>query len=227
MNDGADMSKRGRLVSIQVGRVTELVTPQAAHPDRRPAEWRSGIFKAEMPGPVEVTPAGVEFDEQADLENHGGPDNVVLAYDVGHYPVWRQRLGMPKLAYGNFGENFTVAGFTDETVCIGDVWAVGAGLVLQVTQARQPCYKLARRLGCMEIVKMVRENSWGGWYLRVLHAGTAEAGMEIVLTERRHAEWTAARAVQVMYGRKTEVGAARELAGVAELSVRWKRELVE
>jgi MOSC domain-containing protein YiiM len=218
---------RGRLLSIQVGRVTELVMPSATHPDGRPPLWRSGIFKAEFPGPVDVTPAGVEFDEQADLKNHGGPDNVVLAYDADHYPVWRRRLNMPRLEYGNFGENFTVSGFSDDSVCIGDIWQVGPQLILQVTQARQPCFKLARRLGRLDIVKLVRENSWGGWYLRVLRPGPAEAGMDITLTERRHPDWTVARAVQTMYARQTNPAPASELSALPELSGRWKNELLE
>ena len=218
---------RGRLLSIQVGSVRDMLMPQAAHPDSRPAAWRSGIFKAPLPDPARVTSRGIAGDEQADLENHGGPDNVVLAYDAGHYPVWRERLAMPDLAHGNFGENFTVAGFSDDTVCIGDVWHVGPELILQVTQARQPCFKLARRLGRADIVKMVVENSWGGWYLRVLHEGTAAAGMAIRLGERRHPEWPVARAVQTMYARKADPALARVLAALPELSVRWKRELVD
>jgi MOSC domain-containing protein YiiM len=50
--------------------------------------------------------------------------------------------------------------------------------------------------------------------------------MGIRVVERRHVEWTVARAVQVMYARKREPGEAAELARVAELSARWKRELI-
>jgi len=217
----------GRLLSIQVVSAMDLPPPQFAHPDSRPAAWRSAIFKAVIPGPVAVTPAGIAGDAQADLANHGGPDNVVLAYDAAHYPLWRERLALPDLAPGGFGENFTVVGFSDDTVCIGDVWRVGPELILQVTQPRQPCFKLARRLGRPEIVKMVVENSWGGWYLRVLRPAAAQAGMEITLLEHPHAEWTVACAVQTIYARKTDPSSARALAALPELSTRWKRELVE
>ena len=217
----------GELVGVQVGKVQRLVMPQNVRVDFQHPFWTSGIFKAAVEGKVRVTPLGIEGDEQADPEFHGGPDNVVLAYDAEHYPVWREELGMPELAYGGFGENFTVRGFSDETVCIGDVWRVGDELMLQVTQSRQPCYKLARRLRQQNIVKRVRETSWGGWYLRVLKEGMAAVGMKIERVERMHPEWTIARAVQTMYGRKREEGAARELAGLVELSERWRRELVD
>jgi MOSC domain-containing protein YiiM len=221
----------GRIEGLQVGKVRHLVASKEPAVDFRHAHWTSGIFKTAVADAVHVKKDGLSGDEQADLENHGGPDNVVRAYDAAHYPAWRERLGMPELGYGGFGENFTVrgVGLTDDVVCIGDVWEVGEGegaVLLQVTQARQPCYKLARRLGQPHIVKMVHENSWGGWYLRVLREGMVEAGMGIRVVERRHVEWTVARAVQVMYARKREPGEAAELARVAELSARWKRELI-
>lgn len=217
----------GELVSVQIGRIQRLVMPENARVDFQHPFWTSGIFKSPVEGKVRVTPRGIEGDEQADLQFHGGPDNVVLAYDAEHYPVWRKELAMPELAYGGFGENFTVRGFSDETVCIGDIWQVGKELTLQVTQARQPCYKLARRLRQPHIVKRVRETSLGGWYLRVLKEGIAERGMKIELAERLHPEWTVARAVQTMYSRKKDEEQARKLAALPELSARWKVELLD
>ena len=217
----------GELVGIQVGTVQRLVMPENARVDFQHPFWTSGIFKTAMEGAVRVTKERIEGDQQADPRFHGGPDNVVLAYDADHYPVWREELGMPELAYGGFGENFTVRGFSDDTVCIGDVWRVGPELMLQVTQSRQPCFKLARRLRQPNIVKRVHETSWGGWYLRVLKEGTAEAGMKIERVEQLYPKWTVAAAVQTMYARKSDEEAARELAGLEELSARWKAELQE
>jgi MOSC domain-containing protein YiiM len=217
----------GRLLSVQTGAVQHLTMPPRQFADGRHPFWSSGIFKSAQTGPVRVTPSGIAGDQQADLANHGGPDNVVLAYDAAHYPIWRQELALPELAFGHFGENFTVAGFSDDTVCIGDIWQVGPALRLQVTQARQPCFKLARRLQRPEIVKLVMQRSWGGWYLRVLDEGPAEAGLEIRLESRVHPHWTVARAVQTMYNRKQEPAPARQLAALPELSARWKSELLE
>src|SRR5437763_13603786 len=98
----------GELLSIQVGRVRRHEMPDGVRVDFRDATWSSGIFKSAVSGPVRVSERGIEEDEQADLENHGGPDNVVLAYDADHYPIWRGRLGLPEMEHGRFGENFTV-----------------------------------------------------------------------------------------------------------------------
>jgi len=216
----------GKLVSIQTGRVRVMKMPEGVRTDYGNAHWRSGIFKNLVEGPVKVGTYRMEGDEQADHDNHGGVDNVVLAYDVGHYPLWREELGKPEMEYGAFGENFSVEGFSDENVCIGDIWKVGNELRLQVTQARQPCSKLARRLETPLIVKLVRERGWGGWYLRVLNEGVAEAGMGIDLESRVHPEWTVSKAVQVMYRRKEDRAKAAELAALPELSTRWKNELL-
>jgi len=214
----------GQLLSIHVGQPREMLMESPL--DGRPVPWTSAIFKSTISGAVTITSSAIPGDAPSDLQNHGGPDNVVLAYDAHHYPVWRERLSMPEIAPGSFGENFAVTGFSDDTVCIGDIWRVGTTLTLQITQARQPCYKLARRLVQPHIVKLVRENSWGGWYLRVLAPGPAEADMPIQLTHRPHPDWTAARAVQVMYNRKVDRTSAQQLAALPELSARWKRELL-
>jgi MOSC domain-containing protein YiiM len=217
----------GELLSIQVGKVKKLVMPTNVRVDFRHPFWTSAIYKSTVEGPVRVYTESMEGDEQSDHDHHGGKDNVILAYDADHYPVWREELGMPELGHGAFGENFSVRGFSDATVCVGDVWRVGEGLVVQVTQARQPCFKLARRLCQPHIVKRVRENSWGGWYLRVLEEGMAEAGMKIEMVERRQPAWTVERAVQTIYARKKDRTAAEELAALPELSARWKEELLE
>ena len=171
-------SMSGKIVSIQAGRIQRMVMPWSTQDGVAGIRFAiSGIYKSQVTGPVRVSTGGLDEDQQADLENHGGPDNVILAYDADHYPVWRRELNMQDMAYGSFGENFTVSGFSDDTVCIGDIWRVGDSLLLQVTARGQPCYKLARRLKCVpQIVQPRAGTHWGGWYLRVLDEGTAQAG---------------------------------------------------
>lgn len=215
---------QGMVAAVHVGRVQTL---EAAAPgDGRDSRWHSGIYKTRCAGPVPVDRLHIAGDEQADLQHHGGPDHVVLSYAAGHYPQWREDLALPELPYGSFGENLTLEGdLRDETVCIGDIWRIG-GVLLQVTQPRQPCWKLARRLGKPEIVKLVRDRAWGGWYSRVLQPGALAAGMTVTLVERLHPTWTIAAAARAMYGRKEDPAPAQALAQVPELSARWQRELL-
>jgi MOSC domain-containing protein YiiM len=47
--------------------------------------------------------------------------------------------------FGQFGENFTVEGLSDEEVCIGDRYRIGSAL-LEVTQPRVTCYRVGIRM---------------------------------------------------------------------------------
>ncbi|MGH2369464.1 MAG: MOSC domain-containing protein, partial [Chloroflexota bacterium] len=169
------MSQPGtpRLLSIQVGQPQTLGAEGARNPmDRR---WTSGIFKQPVAGPVRLGWTNLELDAQADLSVHGGPDKAVCVYAADHYAYWRTNLRRADLPYGAFGENFTVAGMDETEVCIGDVFAVGQAQV-QVSQPRQPCWKLARRWRVRDLAARVERMGYTGWYFRVLAEGIVAAG---------------------------------------------------
>lgn len=212
------------LASIQVGRPGWHGTPGAADPMDRP--WLSGFFKFPVPGPVAVRRTNLDGDGQADLQNHGGVDKAVLAYSADHYTGWLAELGMPDLPFGAFGENLTVSGLTEAGVCVGDVWRCG-DVVFEVSQPRQPCWKLARRWKVKELPAMVVATGRSGWYLRVLAEGTIEAGQAFELAERPNPEWTIERANRVLYHMQDDRGANAELAAVPQLSMSWREVLLE
>jgi MOSC domain-containing protein YiiM len=125
---------------------------------------------------------------------------------------------------GGFGENLTIEGLNEDTVCIGDSWRVGE-VLLQVSQPRQPCWKLGRRWCRPDLPKRVIATGRTGWYHRVLRDGTIEAGMELVLVERPHPEWTVSAANGVMYARPPVAERRAALAEIEDLSVSWREEL--
>lgn len=211
-----------RIVSIQVGLPRFHGTPGAADPMDRP--WSTGFFKEPVAGPVRVTGTGIVGDGQADLEVHGGPDKAVLAYSADHYPAWRSELGRPDLPVGAFGENLTVAGLTEADVCVGDVWTAGA-VTVEVSQPRQPCWKLARRWKLKALPATVVATGRSGWYFRVTADGELAAGTELVLVHRPNPAWTIARANDLMHHDKENAPLAAELARVPALSVSWRETL--
>ncbi|HEY0008688.1 MAG TPA: MOSC domain-containing protein [Tepidisphaeraceae bacterium] len=215
----------GRVKAVHVGPVKTFDPPAQA--DERKGAWTSGIYKFPVTAPVMVRTSGIDGDGQADLVAHGGVDGAVLAYAAGHYPMWEQQIGRP-LEMGVFGENLTVTGFDDTAVCLGDIWEIGdsGGLRMQVTQSRQPCYKLARRMGEPRIVKWITEGCNGGWYFRVLREGPVTADMEIRLVERGQLDWPVCEAVRVMYAKANEPHNAKRLREVEALSSRWKTMLI-
>ena len=187
--------------------------------------WRTGFFNQPVRGRVWVGRTNIAGDGKADLRNHGGPDKAVLAYAASAYPGWRDELGMPDMPYGAFGENLTLLGCAEPDVCVGDAWQIGEA-VLQVSQPRQPCWKLARRWGLDDLTSRVVENGRSGWYFRVLTEGHVEAGEPAALLERPHAEWTIAACNDVLY-RRSAGGNADDLAlsRCALLSEGWRRYL--
>jgi len=210
------------LVSIQIGRPTLIGNETSADPHDRP--WTSAFFKTAISGPVFVGRSNIAGDAQADLEHHGGVDKAVLAYAASHYDLWRKELSEVPWCHGGFGENLTIAGLTEESVCVGDHWSLGQA-VFEVSQPRQPCWKLARRWRMTELTALVVAKGRTGWYLRVLQEGLIEAGNAVTLIERPHPEWTIARANQVMHHRKDDMPAARQLAALPELSATWQATL--
>jgi MOSC domain-containing protein YiiM len=83
----------------------------------------------------------LEGDGQADLVNHGGLEKAVCVYPFDHYPYWNRQLRR-YLKPGAFSENITISGAIETEVCVGDVFQIG-GAMVQVSQPRMPCTKLA------------------------------------------------------------------------------------
>ena len=198
-----------RIASVQVGKPANV------------GELRTGFGKRAVEGDVRVGRENLEGDGQADHRYHGGPDMAALAYGADHYPDWRAELSWPGLPLGGFGENLSVAGVTEESACIGDVWRVGTA-VLQIASPRKPCHKISDYWGRPELLKLVEKSGRSGWYLRVLEEGAIAAGAEIALAQRPHPEWTVLRAYRAGVARKKDRATALELAQVAALSDRWK-----
>ena len=104
---------------------------------------------------------------------------AVYAYPVEHYPFWENELGRSDFPFGEFGENLTIDGVSEEAVRVGDILRVG-GALLQVTQPRIPCYKLALRMGeGMDFPRRFQESGRVGFYLRVLEEGEIGADDDI------------------------------------------------
>lgn len=206
----------GRVVGVFVGRPRSVGGPDPQ------SVWTTGLFKAPVTGRIRVTRAGLEGDGQADLVHHGGPDKAVLAYAASHYARWRAEMDLFDMEPGGLGENLAVEGGDEGSVCIGDTWEVG-GVLMQVTQARTPCWKLERRWGCDGLVRRILETARTGWYLRVLREGVIEEGMEMRLVARPHPEWTVARALRVRVTRSAHPEEAASLAALPELSAAWRR----
>ena len=203
----------GQVVAVLRGRAVPYTRPDS----------RSGIAKNPVVGPVAVGTLGLEGDEQGDLRVHGGPDKAVHQYAQAHYPLWRAELGaLPVLAVpGAFGENLASTGMTEQHVCLGDQVRVG-NVLLEVSQSRQPCWKLNDRFGVPDMARRVQHTGRTGWYYRVLEAGTLQAGDALLLVARPWPQWSLARVIEVLYHQPFDADVLLALAALP-LTPSWRR----
>lgn len=202
MNDrpSADARSAGRTGApppAVVVRIDALLTGVAV-PYSRPGS-RSGIAKSPRHGPVRITALGLDGDEQGDPRVHGGIDKAIHHYPFDHYATWRAELGaLPLLAApGAFGENLSSTGLDESTVCLGDRFTLG-GALLEVSQGRQPCWKLNDRFGERVMARRVQDTGRTGWYYRVLRPGSARAGDLLALVERPWPAWPLQRLMRLL-----------------------------
>lgn len=212
----------GLIWSIQVG-----LPEQRRHDgpdDSVQKPWTTGIYKRTVAGPVRLHRHNLEGDGQADLVHHGGPDKAVCAYPSEHWFHWHGTLPPQQLIGGAFGENFTLQGLTEDDVCIGDIFTVGTAVV-QISQPRQPCWKLARRWQHKDLALQVEQTGFTGWYFRVLQEGIVETNAPLRLMERPFAEWTITTANRIMHHERDNRTAAEHLSSCPVLSASWQQTL--
>lgn len=218
MNDPVPPAS-SRVVAVHVGTIRPLV----ATPDTN-----SAFVKERRIGAVRVSREGLEGDEHAFMEFHGGPDRAVLACGAANYERWREE-GVA-LSPGSLGENLVVEGFDEHTVSIGDRFRVGTAL-LEVTMPRTPCENITHATNVPNLFERVRDTGRTGWLLRVLEAGDVRAGDVCERVARPFPAWTVARAEGVMTrvraGDASAVDDARALAMVEPLAARWREKLLE
>ncbi|MET9231587.1 MOSC domain-containing protein [Lentzea sp. NPDC003310] len=190
----------------------------------RRMSWRgrpvdSAIAKTPVAGQVEVGPLGLAGDEQGDRVNHGGPDKAVLLYPGEHYAAWAGEVG--ELATPAFGENLTTSGLLEGDAVIGAVYSVGS-VLLQVSQPRRPCYKLAAHHGVKDMAVRTQRTGRTGFYCRVLRAGRLAAGDVLELVSSPAHGITAAEVHRVLnVDREDLVGTRRLLRHAHVLPESW------
>ena len=161
----------GTLVSVNVGMPKDV-------------PWQgktvfTGVFKDPVTGPRRVRKLNVDGDGQGDLAGHGGEQRAVFVYQLDSYRYWEHELDRSDFVHGQFGENFTIEGMSDDQVCIGDRYRIGSA-VFEVTQPRVTCYRVGIRMNDLRIPALLVSHRRPGFYFRVVQEGQVEAGDEII-----------------------------------------------
>jgi len=179
-----------QLLSVNVGLPREI-------------EWkgktvRTAVWKEAVVGRRKVGRLNIDGDGQGDLQGHGGEHRAVLVYQIDAYRYWERQLGRKDFVFGQFGENFTVEGLSDDEVCIGDRYRIGSAL-FEVTQPRVTCYRVGIRMDEPRMAALLVEHHRPGFYFRVLEAGEVAAGDEIVKVSDGPERMSVAEADALLY----------------------------
>jgi len=179
-----------RLVSVNVGLPRDI-------------EWRShivhtGIWKDPVRGRCRVGRLQLDGDGQGDLAGHGGEQRAVFVYQLESYRYWQERLKRNDFVHGQFGENFTVEGLSDDAVCIGDRYQIGSA-IFEITQPRVTCYRVGIRMNEPLMPAWLTSSGRPGFYFRVIREGDVGAGDDIVKVGEAAERMTVAEVNALLY----------------------------
>ena len=203
-----------RIAELRVGTVGPL----------GPNAIPSGIDKAAVSGPLMARAEGLEGDEQGDTRHHGGADKALHAYPALHYPAWKNDLPerAARLRPGAFGENLVIEGATEDDLCLFDRYRLG-GVIVEVSQTRQPCWRLNLRFDLPDMAARVQETGRTGWYFRVISEGLIAPGDRVELIARPCRDWPLTRVWQLLYRDTSDHDALTAFAALPGLPESWQR----
>jgi MOSC domain-containing protein YiiM len=185
----------------------------------------SAIAKSRRDGVVRVWPEGLDGDEHADTQAHGGPQQALHVLPSEHLD--RLKAEFPAAANlhpGGLGENFSSHGISEETVCIGDIFALGTARV-QISQPRTPCWKIDSRCGVEGMAAFIANHGCAGWYYRVLEAGDYRSGDALIHLQRLPVAISLARFHRTLATHRPGLQALERMATAPGLSPEWEAKI--
>ena len=182
---------------------------------------KSGLEKSPVFDNVFIHKLGVTGDEQAEKVVHGGVDKAVCLYPFEHYEYWENTLNR-KMPENSFGENLTVQGMTEKDVCIGDIFQIGE-VILQITQPRQPCYKLTYIHNVPKMSFLSQDSGFTGYYARVLKEGNLNVNDKITLIEKSPHNISVEFTNQILHNDNKNTEAIKKILEVKEIAANLRK----
>lgn len=167
-------------------------------------KWRgknikTGIYKLPTTQPIFLGAEDVENDHVVDRKDHGGIDKACYAYSSEAYLYWYRLYPNHGFDHGFFGENLTIKGLDESKIRIGNQYKVGEAII-EVSQPREPCFKLGIRFGSQSILKPFINSPYPGIYFRVIKAGAVSNGDTLELMSENKLEPTILEVYRMIFG---------------------------
>ena len=162
---------------------------------------QTGIFKYPVSEPLYLGKSDVYKDSVIDRKHHAGIYKACYLFAADEYPFWKDLYPDLEWDWGMFGENLTVDGLDESMLRIGDVLQIGSAVV-QISQPREPCYKLGVRFKNQKILKKFIAHGRPGTYVRVLEEGEVKNGDTLNVIQRSTNTLTVKQFFNLLYDRK-------------------------
>ncbi|MEY8779016.1 MOSC domain-containing protein [Allomuricauda sp. XS_ASV26] len=203
-----------KIISTNLGNPTKIVW--------NGKETTTGIYKFPVDQPILLESTDVKGDSVIDRKHHGGIYKAAYLFSADHYAYWKEKYPDLEWNWGMFGENLTIQGLNESQIRIGSIYRLGTALV-QITQPREPCYKLGIRFKDQNMIKQFIDHGFPGTYVRVLENGTVKTGDSMELSNASETPLTVQEFYKLLYA-KTKDSHVLRLALQNEAIPKSKRE---
>ncbi|BDW91476.1 molybdenum cofactor biosynthesis protein [Flagellimonas marinaquae] len=203
-----------KIISTNLGNPTKIVW--------NGKETTTGIYKFPVDQPILLESTDVKGDSVIDRKHHGGIYKAAYLFSADRYAYWKEKYPDLEWNWGMFGENLTIQGLDESQIRIGSIYRLGTALV-QITQPREPCYKLGIRFKDQNMIKQFIDQGFPGTYVRVLESGTVKTGDSMELSKASETPLTVQEFYKLLYA-KTKDSHVLRLALQNEAIPKSKRE---
>ena len=188
------------------------------------SQYETAIRKMPVPR-VSVHKLGAVGNDVGLKAHHGGVDKALFFMSADAFSALNQLLGENFHFHGQaiYGENFVVSQLNEDSICLGDQFAIGSTL-LEVSQPRKPCERLSKNTNNPNTQAIVRESGWTGWYVRVLREGEIAQGDALILHKRPYPQMTI-RHLNRLLSAPTHCAELEAALALNELAPAFKRSL--
>lgn len=184
-----------KIISTNIGKPTKFLW--------NGKEETTGIYKVPTDQALYLTKNDVMSDEISNRLNHGGYYKACYVFSAEQYPYWKSLYPELDWTWGMFGENLTLSGFDEKLVCLGDIYRVGEAIV-QVSQYREPCYKLGVKFGTQQVIRQFIAHGFGGTYLSILEEGQVAVDQNFTLLDRPESTLSVADLFQLVHAKEKD-----------------------
>ena len=167
-------------------------------------EVQTGIFKYPTQEALFLGKTNVQKDTVIDRKHHGGENKACYLFSADFYPYWKSKYPFLKWNWGMFGENLTIEGLDESEIRIGDIYRIGSSLV-QVSQPREPCFKLGVRFGNQDIIKQYIDHGHPGTYVRILETGKVRENEKLILVKKSKNPLTVQQFYSLLYAKEKDI----------------------